>query len=138
MLHDATGQDRTGQNRKGKEEREGGDDDIDQAVAMYNIAAERSGLPLVQKLSDTRKKHLRARLKDAGGIEGWAAALNKLEQSAFCRGDNDRGWKADFDFIVRESSFIKLMEGKYDGKPSTNADRNREALHQWANEPMDG
>lgn len=96
-----------------------GKEEIDLAVVLYNEVAERIKLPPVQKLSDTRKKHLKARLKDCGGIEGWKSAVYKLESSDFCKGKNDRGWKADFDFIIRESSFIKLMEGKYENTSRT-------------------
>jgi hypothetical protein len=94
--------------------------DIGQAVRAFNAVAERIGLPRVQKITDARRKALRKRLVDVGGLDGWAAALTKLEASAFCRGVNDRGWVADFDFLMRESSFVKLMEGKYDDR--TNPD----------------
>ena len=94
-------------------------DEIKTAVMLYNEMAERAGLAQAQKISQARKTSLKARLKDAGGIEGWKIALQKVEKSEFCKGKNDRGWKVDFDFLVRESSFIKIMEGKYDEKHST-------------------
>lgn len=86
---------------------------ISSAVENYNALADEIGLPRMQKLSSTRKQKLKARLKDCGGIEGWDAALCKLKESSFCRGEKTN-WKADFDFLISESKFIKLMEGGYD------------------------
>lgn len=33
--------------------------------------------------------------------------------SAFLTGQNDRGWKADFDFIMRIDKATAILEGKY-------------------------
>jgi len=85
-----------------------------EAVEIYNLCAEQNDLPKVQKLTDTRKSKLNARLKDCGGIEGWKLAVEKLADSPFCRGESATGWKADFDFLIQEKSFTKLMEGSYD------------------------
>ena len=41
--------------------------------------------------------------------------LEKLSNSQFLTGDNDRGWKASFDFLLQEKSFLKLLEGAYSG-----------------------
>lgn len=102
-------------------------DSTDDAARAYNDMAERAGLSKCQKLSSGRKAKLRARLRDCGGMDGWYAALAKLEGSSFCRGQNDRGWKADFDFLCQDKTFTRLMEGFYDdrnkSKHSTASDR---------------
>jgi hypothetical protein len=91
----------------------------DQAVSEWNDVASELGLPKVQRLTDIRRKKLRNRLKDCGGIDGWRAAMAKIRGSPLCRGELG-DWRADFDFVLQESSFVKLMEGKYDGrKPGT-------------------
>lgn len=33
--------------------------------------------------------------------------------SSFLRGENDSGWKADFDFIIRVEKATAILEGKY-------------------------
>ena len=91
--------------------------DITAAVEAWNELADRCGLARVQRLTDARRKQLRARLKDCGGLEGWHAALAKIEASPGLRGENERGWRVDFDFVVRESKFTKLMEGTYGDGP---------------------
>jgi len=108
-------------------------EDEDQAVNLFNETAARMGIPKVQKLSETRRKHLRARLREVGGLEGWVAALEKLEAIPAMRGENDRCWKADFDFLVTESRFVKLMEGKYDywGRKQSRTERTAQQLKDW-------
>lgn len=102
-------------------------DSVDEATRAYNDLAERIDMPRCQKLSSSRRTRLLARLQDCGGLDGWDAALAKLEMSSFCRGKNDRGWKADFDFLCQDKTFTRLMEGFYDdrNKPQdrTAADR---------------
>ena len=39
---------------------------------------------------------------------------DKVHNSAFLRGDNDRGWRTDIDFVLQAASFTKLMEGSYE------------------------
>jgi uncharacterized protein YdaU (DUF1376 family) len=94
--------------------------EVEAAVEAYQALACRCGIALVQRMTAARQAKLRARLKDCGGLDGWKAALEKLESSRFCLGVNDKGWKADFDFLLQESSFVKLMEGKYDDRKPTN------------------
>lgn len=91
---------------------------VDEAVAMWNAMAAECALPLVQRLTDDRKRRLATRLRECGGIDGWAVAIGKVRGSPFLCGQNDRSWRADFDFVTTQSKFTKLMEGKYDGRAS--------------------
>lgn len=94
------------------------------AIREWNAVAERIGLPLAQRMTEQRKAKLKARLREVGGIEGWRAALQKVEASPFLTGRAKRakgheGWKCSLDFLLQESSLTKLMEGMYDGKSAT-------------------
>lgn len=93
-------------------------DEISEAVAMYNATAKASGWPGVRILSKARRSALAARLRECDGLGGWRAALEKAQASNHCCGQNQRGWVANFDFLTRQSSFVKLMEGNYDNRPS--------------------
>jgi len=93
--------------------------EIKLAVELFNNLADEVGLTKVQKISDARKSKLKSRLADCGGIDGWKSALEKIGRSDFLRGGGKTGWKADFDFVLQESSFIKIMEGKYDNSKGT-------------------
>lgn len=92
--------------------------ETDQAIEEWNALAEELGLPKVQVVNKPRLRELKNRLKEAGGIEGWRYALDMIRKSSFCQGDNDRGWRANIDFMLRQSRFIKLMEGVYSDTPS--------------------
>ena len=92
---------------------------VAEAMEAWNQLATDLSLPTITKFSANRRSKLAARLRDCGGIDGWRSALAKIRGSPFCRGDNDRGWKADFDFLLQEQSFIRLMEGRYDDRGST-------------------
>jgi hypothetical protein len=71
------------------------------------------GFPAIRKMTGQRERLLRARLRDST-LDEWLQAMAALERSAFCRGENDRGWRADFDFLLQPKSFTKLLEGAYD------------------------
>ena len=89
-------------------------DDVAQAVADWNRLADEVGLARVQLVSDRRKAAVRRRLAEAGGDDGWQAALEKIRESPGLRGENERGWTASFDWAINQANFTKLMEGNYD------------------------
>ncbi len=71
------------------------------------------------KLSEWRRsKHRdvpsRERLKDRP-LGEWPAVVRRIAASAFCTGTNDRGWKADPDWLLKPGTAVKVLEGKYDG-----------------------
>ncbi|MDD7973431.1 hypothetical protein [Roseinatronobacter alkalisoli] len=96
-------------------------DEVAEAVVAYNRTAEDAGWPRLLVLSKQRRANLKARLKDAGGLNGWEAALARARASPWCCGENQRGWTANFDFLTRQSSFAKLMEGNYDPRTASTA-----------------
>lgn len=94
---------------------------LDQAYQVYAEIAERAGWAQIQKRTGGRDASLRKRLKDIGGTAGWKLALEKAEASDFLCGrtpgrEGQSPFRADLDFLIRESSFVKLMEGKYDNR----------------------
>ena len=94
---------------------------VKKAFDNYNIAAKELGLPVAGKLTEDRRRKLRARLVEHG-LEGWNGALVQIEKSSFLRGENDRGWRASLDFLLQPSSLNKVIEGYYaDEKPAPTA-----------------
>ena len=87
------------------------------ARASYNAAAKEAGLPLCPSIRGERLIRLSNLFADYGGHDTWQAAMDKLPASGWLTGRSrsDRaGWKADFDFLLRDAKFIKLAEGSYD------------------------
>jgi DNA-directed RNA polymerase specialized sigma24 family protein len=93
-----------------------GPDPIDLAFERFRHVAGDLGLPVPNKLTDTRRRKLRARLK-GGGLDVWETALEKLAASPFLCGEKT-DFRADLDFMLQESSFTKLLEGRYDPSPN--------------------
>lgn len=81
-------------------------------VAAWN---EIKGVRKCRKLTFARKARLKNRLEEYNFNEVMEA-LDKVRKSSFLTGDNDRGWRADFDFFVSATKFIKILEGCYDGE----------------------
>jgi hypothetical protein len=75
---------------------------------------EQPSLRKIQSLSPGRAKALKSRRSDSYFCGNWKAAIVKVAASKFCNGENDRGWRADFDFFLRPDTVAKIMEGKYD------------------------
>jgi Helix-turn-helix domain len=82
-------------------------------VDEWNDLATELGLPLVAKLTDARRRRANARLRQYPELQIWQRAFANIRASPLCRGDNARGWRADFDFLLQDRSFTKLIEGSY-------------------------
>ncbi len=93
-------------------------DQIREAVETWNRICG-DVLPRVVKLTEARRRQLRRRLADdcGGDLQEWEAYCRRIRATPFLCGANDRGWRADFDFALRPSSWAKVMEGRYDGAP---------------------
>jgi hypothetical protein len=86
--------------------------EVTTAVEAWNDLASRLGLPAAKSLEAARRKAIRARLARAG-LSGWMQALDAVAHSRHCRGENDRNWRADIDFVAQPKSFARLIEGFY-------------------------
>ncbi len=74
--------------------------------------------PRVIKLSDKRKMKVRVRFEEMNfSYETLQEVFDRCEASHFMRGDNNHGWRADFDWIFANSqNWVKVLEGKYDNR----------------------
>jgi hypothetical protein len=79
-------------------------------VEIYNSTC--TNLPQIKKLTDTRNKAIDKFLKDFTE-EQFKQICNIANNSSFLTGNNDRGWKADFDFVMRIDKATAILEGKY-------------------------
>lgn len=81
-------------------------------VEAWNEMAGRLGLAKA-KLTAERRKKLVSRIRSCP-IDDWTEAIGAVERSAFLRGENDKAWRANFDFLLQPTTFTKLIEGTYD------------------------
>ncbi len=92
----------------------------DPAFDLFNEFAARAGWPACQKRTKPRASAIIARVKEAGGLDGWRVALEKAEASDFLCNRTRTAFTASIDFLLQASSFAKLMEGNYDNRKSAN------------------
>ena len=85
-------------------------------------------LPAVRTVSKARLAKLRACRKDPFFATNWQAAIERIRQSRFCCGQNNRGWKADFDWFLEPDTVAKVMEGNYDNHAAAKPDPPRNMI----------
>ena len=74
-------------------------------------------LPKVTNLTSSRKRHLKARLKEPMFVNNWEELFMKVKRSDFLTGKNGYDWKVDFSWIIaNNNNYVKVLEGKYDNK----------------------
>ena len=71
--------------------------------------------PAVIKLTETRKRAIKARLKDYG-LEEIKRAFSLAGQSDFLKGSS--GWQASFDWLMKPANMTKVLEGNYTNRSS--------------------
>lgn len=81
-----------------------------QIVELYNDTC--VSLPHVRTLTDKRKKAIKTRLKKYTQSDIQKTFII-AEESDFLKGNNDRGWRADFDWLINENNMVKVLEGRY-------------------------
>ena len=77
------------------------------------------GLSTVKKIIGSRLKSLNARIKEYS-FDEVVEVLDNVSESDFLKGDNDRQWKCNFDWIMNPNNFVKILEGNYKNKKDKN------------------
>lgn len=91
--------------------------EFDEIIAQFNSIC--LSLPKVSKLTETRKKAIKARLKDYS-VEDLISLFERAEASDFLSGRSKQWTGCSFDWLLKPGNLIKVLEGNYDnkGKPS--------------------
>ena len=79
---------------------------------IKNYWNEKSKLKEITMITEKRKGHLNARIKEHG-IDAIYKVIDNVANSSFLRGENKRGWIANFDWVFRPNNFVKVLEGNY-------------------------
>ncbi len=106
-------------------------------LEQWNRHAKMNGWTPAQAMTVSRTKALRVRLQDPVWRDSWKEALVQGGTSAFLRGENERGWKADAEWFLRPDTVTKIIEGKYGSKdgggaPMADAVTDDPELVAWA------
>ena len=89
---------------------------------IYN--EECTNLPKCLKITEKRKVAINKCLKEKIDEEVFKQICIKANQSDFLIGENDRNWKADFDFVTRSDKAMQILEGKYESKTKKQTSNN--------------
>ncbi len=73
-------------------------------------------LPACVKLSESRKKAIRARLSSGYTVEDFKTLFQKTKDSSFLAGRNNRNWIASFDWLIKDGNMAKVLEGTFDDR----------------------
>ena len=84
--------------------------DYQQIADMYNEIC--ISFPRITKLSDSRKKAIKARLNQYA-IEDFRKLFQMAEESSFLKGQNSRDWIPNFDWLVKDANMAKVLDGNY-------------------------
>lgn len=92
-----------------------GNDNINykEIVDYYNDTC--VSLPKVKVVTDARKKTIKSRLKKYT-ISDLFTVFDMASRSDFLNGKNDRGWSANFDWLLNERNMAKVLEGNYSNR----------------------
>lgn len=106
--------------------------DCQQIADMYNSIC--ISFPKLRSLSDARRKAIKARL-NTYTEDDFRTVFENAEASSFLKGSNDRNWTATFDWMIKDTNMVKILEGNYadKGKPSGR----KEKLPGWFNKGFD-
>ncbi len=67
-------------------------------------------------ISRKRSTQIAARMAERP-LDEWRGIISRVQASSFCRGENDRGWVASFDWLIAgPDNALKILEGKYDDR----------------------
>jgi len=102
-----------------------------QVVEMFNKTC--ASLPKVKKLTVGRRRAIRLR---GTNIEEFREVFEKAEQSDFLTGQNDRGWTADFDWILKPANWTKIQEGVYNQKKKSAGGFNDHPQRKYTEEEL--
>lgn len=88
-------------------------------------------LPKIKALTEKRKTAIRKFAKEFS-LDDFKDICVNANNSNFLIGNNDRGWKADFDFLLRTDKAVAILEGKFNDhkaeKPKSKLDA---ALYEY-------
>ncbi|MEL7649383.1 MAG: hypothetical protein AAGU76_14900 [Sedimentibacter sp.] len=79
-------------------------------INLYNNTCTK--LQKVNQLTDKTKVAIDKLLTEFT-VDQIKLGFEKINNSSFCIGKNEKGWKADFDFCLKPDKLMKAIEGKY-------------------------
>lgn len=97
---------------------------------LNNLSNDKLFVPLIQKWNelpdaitkistlkkDTQRYKMLSQRVSEYGENKVLEAIEKIKQSSFLQGNNNKGWTITFEWFVRPNNFVKVLEGNYADK----------------------
>lgn len=88
-------------------------DIVNEVISLYHAIC--ISFPTIRAVSEKRKKAV-AKLLKSYSLDDFRKVFENAESSSFLKG-SDGGWKASFDWLIKEDNLLKVLEGNYTDKP---------------------
>lgn len=87
--------------------------DVQRIIDSWNSL----GLNRVKAINPDTSRYamLRKRLKDYG-VDTIVEGVDKIRNSSFLQGHNNKGWTVTFDWFIKPDNFQKVIDGNYDDR----------------------
>ena len=79
-------------------------------------------LAKIRGLSGSRATMAKTRWREKPDEKYWIDTIKTISSSGFCNGDNNYKWTADFDWLTKPTTHLKVAEGKYSNKINVDLD----------------
>lgn len=99
-------------------------DIVNEVIELYHSIC--VSFPTLRAVSEKRKKAV-AKLLKTYNMEDFRKVFENAESSSFLKGTGG-GWKASFDWLIKEDNLLKVLEGSYADKKGR-----KEAVPCWMN-----
>lgn len=120
----------TNENREEAEEARAPGIPYQKIVNLYNDLCPK--MNRCMKVSDARERAVKARYSSGYALEDFEKLFRMAGESRFLNGGNERNWRADFDWLVRDANMAKVLEGKYaDDRPPSPEPDGTNAKTDW-------
>lgn len=90
---------------------------IDFCSIMEYFNTNCTGFPCIREMTDKRKNAIRSFLKNHTEADLYQL-FTMAQESDFLTGAGNKGWRADFDWILKPANSVKILEGNYRNRPT--------------------
>lgn len=101
-----------GTSSKSKKEKVEKEKDIQKLIDFFNETTQGVFGTIRPPLNATRKAMLKARIAEHGQ-ETFEEVVRMAMESEFLKGQNDKCWRATFDWLIKPTNFDKVLSGNY-------------------------
>ena len=88
------------------------------------------GVTSIRGIDGKRLDAVRARMKQYGK-DCFFDAIDRIRESNFLQGRNDRGWTITFDWLIKPNNFPKVIEGNYNKKKNKPINQTAQELNDF-------